>query len=422
MNIWLITIGEPVPITKDCGDRLYRTGYFAHFLSEHGHSVTWWTSTFDHFRKVHLFDQDNTIEVNHRLVIRLLYGGGYHSNFSLKRILDHKRIAKKFSRSTGGLPRPDLILCSFPTIDLSLASVRYGLEHKVPVVLDMRDMWPDIFLDLVPNSLRKIATVLTWPMLRNARAACAGATAITGITEPFIEWGIEKAGRPKSLLDRSFPMGYVSRAPVRNKIVEAEKFWDEQGITTTSDNFVVCFFGTLGRQLDLDTVLHAASKLRGSEKPFSFVICGTGDRLDHLRSMAPKAAQVIFPGWVDAAQIHVLMQRSVVGLDPMPNRYDFLGTINNKAIEYLSAGLPIISSPDCGLLSNLLKEHQCGLSYPHHDSESLAELLIRLSHDSVALKKMSENATRLYKELFMAEKVYGEMMEYLVKIAEMHKQ
>ena len=56
-----------------------------------------------------------------------------------------------------------------------------------------------------------------------------------------------------------------------------------------------------------------------------------------------------FPGWVDAAKIFVLMRRSAVGLDPLPDRYDFLATINNKAIEYMSAGLPVISSPDRGV-------------------------------------------------------------------------
>jgi hypothetical protein len=34
-----------------------------------------------------------------------------------------------------------------------------------------------------------------------------------------------------------------------------------------------------------------------------------------------------------------------VGLDPMPDRYDLVVHINNQAIEYLSGGLPIVSSP-----------------------------------------------------------------------------
>jgi glycosyltransferase involved in cell wall biosynthesis len=421
MNIWLLTIGEPVPVSRNCGDRLHRTGYLAHLLNQNGHKVIWWTSAFDHFHKKHLFDCDTTVEICQRLVIKLLCGGGYSSNLSLKRILDHRRIAKKFCRESSLLPVPDLLLCGFPTIELSLASVKYGLKNNVPVVLDMRDMWPDIFLDSVSNPMRNVAAVLAWPMFRDARAACANATAITGITEEFVEWGLKKAGRPKNILDRFFPMGYVSKPPNLEKILEAEKFWDKQGIMADGDDFVVCFIGTLGRQFDMETVLSAAHILGESGKSFSFVICGRGDCSDYLCQMAAHNPRVIFPGWVDAAQIHVLMRRSKVGLDPMPDRFDFLGTINNKAIEYLSAGLPIISSPERGVLSDLLKRHQCGMSYPQRDTHTLADVLLNLYQDRETLQNMSKNASRLFKEMFTAETVYGEMMQHLVEIAEIHR-
>jgi hypothetical protein len=52
----------------------------------------------------------------------------------------------------------------------------------------------------------------------------------------------------------------------------------------------------------------------------------------------------------------------------------------------------------------------------------LANLLTRLSQDSQAVRRMSENATRLYHEMFMAEKVYREMMDYLIEIAAMPKE
>jgi glycosyltransferase involved in cell wall biosynthesis len=421
MNIWLLTIGEPVPVSRNSGDRLLRTGYFSHCLASNGHRVTWWASTFDHFRKMHHFAEDTTIEINQGLEIKLLFGGGYSSNLSLRRILDHRRIAQKFFRTAHSLPVPDLLLCSFPTIELSLASVRYGLKYKVPVVLDMRDMWPDIFLDFMPPLLRSSAAFLAWPMFRNAREACVGATAITGITEAFVEWGLEKAGRPRTGLDRFFPMGYASRPPEYEKIIEAEKFWDGHGITADKNDFVVCCIGNFSRHLDLETVVSAANILRESGTPFSFVLCGRGDRLEELRMMGAQNPQIFFPGWVDAAQIHVLMRRSRVGLDPMPYRRDFLSTINNKAIEYLSAALPIISSPDHGVLSDFLQKYQCGMSYPHGDAEALANLLLKLYQKDESLQEMSRNAGGLFKKMFRAETVYTEMMEHLVNIATIHK-
>jgi len=421
MRIWLVTIGEPLPLHERIKDRLHRTGYFAHILAEHGHDIIWWTSTFDHFRKVHHFPADATVGPVPNLTIKLLHGYGYGSNLSPLRILDHRKLAGKFSKASQELPAPDIIVSAYPTIELSLAAVRYGKKHNVPVVLDMRDMWPDIFVDSMPKLIRPVASLLTKPMFWESRTACRGATAITGITEAFVEWGLNRGKRNRSKMDKAFPMGYTSAAPISERISEAENYWNSQGIGTNGHSLTVCLIGTIGRQLDLSTVIRAARSLKEAGKDISFVICGTGDRLSHFRSMALQDSNVIFTGWIDATQIYALMRRSAVGLDPLPERYDFLATINNKAIEYMSAGLPVISSPDRGALNDLLKKHRCGMSFPHGNSDALANLLARLYDDRSILRRMSENSARLFQTKFQAEKVYVGMMEHLVEIAEMHK-
>lgn len=137
VRIWLITIGEPVPVSDGSNDRLHRTGYLSHLLADKGHDVIWWTWTFGHFRKVHRFGQDTIVLPKSLLEIRLLNGCGYHTNLSFQRILDHRNIASNFSDTSRSLPPPDLVFCSFPTIELSLAATLYGKERCVPVVLDM---------------------------------------------------------------------------------------------------------------------------------------------------------------------------------------------------------------------------------------------------------------------------------------------
>ena len=334
-RIWLITIGEPIPLNNFCQDRLFRTGNFANYLARHDHEVIWWTSTFDHFRKVHLFTSDTDVKINDCLTIKLLHGCGYQSNLSFKRIIDHWYIAKKFQKKTTKCNLPDVILAAFPTIELSIAATQYGKNKRVPVVLDMRDMWPDIFIDLVPKPFRKISTIIALPLFKRAKRACSQATAITGITESFVEWGVNKAGRSLSHMDRAFPLGYISYTPNCEDIQEAEKYWDEKGVTADKFEFVACFFGTFGRQLDLKTVIASAHKLNQIHKSNLFVLCGTGDRIEYYKNISSQLPNVFFAGQINAAQIFTLMRRASVGLDPLPDRYDFLATINNKAIEYM---------------------------------------------------------------------------------------
>ncbi len=418
MNIWLVTIGEPVPVGDGSKDRLHRTGYFARFLAGHGHRVTWWTSTFDHFRKKHWFPADHTVHRGEQLEIRMLHGCGYSSNVSLARFRDHRQIGFKFARLVRAQSaRPDIVLAALPTIELCAEAVAYGKERGVPVVLDMRDMWPDIFVDTAPAPARPVARLLLAPLFRQARTACAGATAITGITELFVEWGLRRGGRTRSPLDRSFPMGYVSTPPAAEAIRKAEQYWDNLGVPANPSGFLVCFFGTFGRQLDLETVLRAARRLQSLGKPIRFVLCGSGDRLDYFRRAAADLKNVMLPGWVDAAAMYVLMRRSKVGLDPLPSRYDFLATINNKAIEYTSAGLPVISSPNRGVLAELLAREQCGLSYDDGNADALAGLLSQLCDEPARVEQMSRNSVGLFHRMFTAERVYGEMMAHLEQIA-----
>jgi glycosyltransferase involved in cell wall biosynthesis len=311
---------------------------------------------------------------------------------------------------------PQIIVAALPTIELCAESVKYGRERGVPVVLDMRDMWPDIFADAVPGPARPLARLLLWPMFRAARAACARATAITGITDEFVDWGLKRGRRQRSDLDRAFAMGYSVTPPSAEDVAAAEKFWDQQGVPAAGDGPIACFFGTLGRQFDMQTVLEAARLLQSQGGRVRFVLCGAGDRLDEFRTLASDLRNVYFPGWVDKAAIHVLMRRSMAGLDPLTDRYDFLATINNKAIEYLSAGLPIISSPGRGALNRLLSDERCGLSYEIGDAAGLAGVLSRLDREPELHASLADNARRVFLERFTADQVYGSMMEYLHEV------
>jgi len=421
VNIWLLKCGEPVPTGPDFPERLHRTGTLAHVAAAAGHRVTWWTSTFDRVRRQNLYAADTILQHSPGLEIRLLHTPGYSGSISLARIRDQRLLAGKFARYARQQPPPDVILCALPIIELCEASVRYGQEMGVPVVLDMRDMWPDIIVDIFPAPLRLFARLMLAPMFSAARFACSQATAITGINDIFVDWGLARGNRAKTSLDRSFPLGYTVAPPPAEKIAAAEAFWDEHGVLADDPVFNICFFGTLGHQFDIETILAAADKLRDADRAVRFVICGSGDKLDYYRAKAVGNPRVLLPGWADHAKMYVLMRRSRAGIDPLPDRYDFLNTINNKAAEYLSAGLPVISSPRRGMLFDLLARENCGLSYDYGDADGLAAIVRTLLSGPGALETMSGNARALFENIFRADKVYAGMTAYLEEIVDTYK-
>lgn len=409
MRVWLVTVGEPLP-SDGPDERLHRTGLLADALASRGHEVLWWSSTFDHARKRFRVIGDQEIATLEGPRIRLLHGPAYRRNVSLARLANHRAIGRRFRDLAPTEPTPDVILASWPTIELSREAVAYGRARGVPVVLDVRDLWPDIFVELAPPMARGLARLATSSMTRAARQAFGGAAAITGVTPSFVAWGLDHAARPASANDRAFPLGYSDRVPSPDAIARAKASWSKLNV---GGPFVVAFVGTMGLQkLDMAPVIAAARALR--DQNVQFVLCGDGDGLATFKAMAAGLDNVVFPGRIGWAEIWTLLRIASVGLAPYRSSLNYTGNLPNKPIEYLSAGLPILSSLD-GLLRSLLCRHGCGLTY--RGGDELVAALSTLRAAPRHLEAMSSAATALYYDKFVAEDVYDAMAAHLEAIA-----
>jgi glycosyltransferase involved in cell wall biosynthesis len=393
-----------------------RTGLMGQAFLRRDHQVIWWSGTFNHVTRRQDYLKDTQVELQPRWTAFFLRGRSYRKNLSVARIRNHREMARRFRAQALRLERPDLIVCSYPTIELSDAATRLGRELGVPVVLDLRDMWPDIFSEHFSRRLRPLIRLALAPYYWQGRRAMARATALIGITNEFLEWGLARAGRQRTEWDRAVPLAYSDQPPAAAAVRAAEAFWDERGVSGSDGVFTLVFAGSLGLQLDVHTVIEASRRLAGLGVRHRLVICGTGEREAAYWEQARELPNVIMPGWVNGPQLYVLMRRSHVGLNPLPLRFDFLATVNNKAIEYLSAGLPVVSCPREGALFRLLTEERCGLAYDSGHPEGLVALLRGLVQDREGAAAMSRRATEVYRRRFVAEEVYGELVKHLEEL------
>lgn len=418
MNFWIVVAGEPLPTDPD-KNRLHRGGLISELLSRSGHKVTWWSSTFNHALKKHRSEFYSAIKYRNDFSIHLLHGCAYQSNISFSRLRNHAQIAKQFLEYAQNYTPPDLILCAMPTIELSLASVLIGQKFNVPTVLDMRDMWPDIFADILPPIVRPIGHMALSPLKSKLRKAAKGATAILGITPGFVQWGLGYAGRKSSAWDRDFPLAYDSSEPSSDDIKESFEFWDSLGIKSDENQFNICFFGTMGRQINLENVIKAARMMK-SDNRVKFIFCGDGDRLEIVKNLAQDCPNIIFPGWINKAKIWTLMKRSKAGLAPYKNKFDFQISYPNKPIEYFSAGLPVLSSLK-GDLENLLRKYNCGVTYEENEPIDLINKITSLRDNHIQRNVMADNAVILFKSRFESEKVYSDLRNHLELIVKEFK-
>jgi glycosyltransferase involved in cell wall biosynthesis len=394
-------------------------GILAEILADEGHNVIWWSSTFDHFNKVQRSSKDEIVTLRENLELRLLRTTSYKRNVSIARMFSYNLLSKRlYSAMESDEKKPDVILCSIPIIELGEKSVEYGKNKSVPVILDMRDMWPDIMTELFPKPLRWFGRILLNPLYTKMKKACRGAFAITGHTKHFVDWGLTYAGRSKNSFDRHFPHGYkATNGPAVNSASSVE-FWEKMRID--QEHFNVVFFGGLGRQVEMDTVIDAAIMLDKKKLPIRFIICGSGDYLTRCREQVKELDNIKFTGWIDRNYIDTLISMAHVGLAPYKSKKDFMASLPNKIFEYMSGGLTILSSLK-GEVQELLEKENCGITYENNNPESLVTALTFLYENPSELEKMSQNSKNAFNSNFTAEKIYTDMANYLVEVIAEHR-
>ena len=406
MNIWLLRASEPMPIVDSDG-RLMRMGMLAEELSSRGHNVTWFSSTFNHFTKTQSFNKDTIVKVKDNYYLDLSYARGYKKNISVSRILHHMKIAKKFKKKSKKLDKPDLIYVSYPIIEYAEEAVKYGVKNRVPVIVDIRDLWPDIFNHNLPKWKKLIAAPYIMDMERKAKKIMKNAYALNAVSEAMLNWGLKKGKREKEKFDKFFYIGYKSHEDVSNISYKKES----DGID--ANKFNISFFGTINNQFDYDIIVNIAKKLETRDKDIIINLCGDGPQMELLNKKVKGISNIRLKGWVGKDDLNSILQVSKMGLAPYKNTFDFQMSVSNKFAEYISYGLPIILTSE-GYMKSLIEKNNCGISSRNIDE--ICDYIIELKNNKEKYEEISSNAKGLYKRDFMAEKIYKNLADYLEEI------
>ncbi len=408
MRVWVLTVGEPVPVLDGKAPRLLRSGVLVKALAGEGHEVVWWTSAFDHYAKRHRRAQGGEIEWKGANV-RLIPGPGYQKNVSVRRILDHRAVAGGFRTLAQGQPRPDVVLASLPTVELAEAGVDYALSVGARAYVDIRDLWPDLLETSLPKWARPAGRHLLAPMYRQARRALSRATGLVGISDEYLNWGLKAAGRERRPSDAMIPLGYAAAETDGESEADAGRRLESAGVDPSKR--IVLYVGSFGRLYDFDAVLRGARQLqRQGRDDVQFVIAGDGELGPRWRGMAKGLGNVVFTGWIDGPAINWLRSRAAIGLQPYSS--DATQGLANKLFEYLSAGVPVLSSLD-GENRSLVAAHDCGGYYTPGNVEEFVEGIGQMLSDPNELRAKGERGATLYHSAFAQEVTTGALLRHL---------
>jgi glycosyltransferase involved in cell wall biosynthesis len=411
MDVWIVFVGETLPM--DEATRTWRYGMLAETLASRGHHVTLWVPTFNHSHKKQRYHTDYTYEVNKNYKIELIYNIGYKRNIGFQRLLSYILLARSFKWRIKNEKPPDIIISGMPTPWLCSVAIKYGQQKHIPVIIDVRDLWPDIFVDVFPNKFRAIARTVLSPLFVLNKNLFRKATAIYGISRSYLEWGVGYANRKRiEGRDKVFPLGYKEISLSCEQVRSEKECLKNKGVDPSK--LICCYFGQLESTYDVETIIEAANALKSrSEWQVQFVLCGEGSKMKSLLNMFAELDNVLLLGWVAPATLNVLMRISTIGL--VSYAKDAPQSLPNKPFEYFSGGLPVISSLH-GELKQILSENHCGLTYEAGDVQGLVDAILYLKNNPKKREQMGENARRLYEKKYSSDKIYPVMADNMEKI------
>ena len=401
-NKYVLIIRQSEPLKIDDKDsRLWRASLIQKYCNDLGVSSVYLTSTFNHYNKKQRFDKTTKLNGKGSDAFVFLKTPGYKQNISLSRFVDHLIFGVKTGlyliRERKNIKT---IFASHPTIEGAFVSVVLGRIFRIKVIVDIRDLWPDLYYDIIGKSLisKIFLSLALLPYTFMTRITFSFARYISAPTTSYLNWADKKSFIKTTKTLIKLPFAYPDSQRINADLKPA--------FLSGYEGYKVCvFIGTLNE--NMFNFLSINTAVKRFNKKIVFVIAGDGSGKKKLEKYFSNDNNVIFPGWISKNEILNLMKYSDFALAPYIPIDNFEMHVPNKIIEYLSEGLPIIYSVK-GEIELLLKD--CGLRY---DATASAEsnlcfenVIDKILSDNRFLESLSSNARQLFKNEFRAEIVY----------------
>ena len=411
MKIWLVNPFDPLP-----GEREQR-GRYAHLaqaLSQAGHDVLWWSSTFSHrFKRDVDASRIHAAAKEKGFRIRLIPTQRYSGNVSYRRLTSHRAYGRSFRERAKDQPHPDLILASSPPLASACQAAALGRAWKIPTIIDIQAHWPDNFLFVMPPVMRWFGKPLLASYYRIERAAYTQATGLIGVAQGYLTHGVRIGGHKK--YEGVFPLGVslddLDAAAKRGAKDHAPR-WDKPDGRTW-----LLYSGSLSYNYDFLTIVCAAVLARDRfGDRVRFILTGTGELADRAQTIVRKhnLTNVTMTGFLEFPEWAYLLSQVDAGFNA--SHPEALIYLPNKLFYYLGAGAAVLNTIP-GECAALVQDEGCGLNYTAGDPLSCFEALTQLVESPDALAKMGSAARRLAQREYDRKIVCANLTRFLEKAA-----
>jgi glycosyltransferase involved in cell wall biosynthesis len=384
----------------------------ARCLVDQGYEVMQFISNFEHRSKTFRSSGHHILTPDAGYTIHMVPSIRYRSHVSFRRIRYERTFARNLLQLVKGAVLPDFIILAEPSLfyyDILLN--RLLLNGKSALVLDVIDVWPELFELVIPRRLRALSDVVLAPLYYWRKRLYRHANAIVAVARDYLEIA-RRLTQGNDVLFEVVYWSYDSRE--RAGAAPVDPAVESLIASKPREEVWVVYAGTLGENYDIQAIIDVAGRLPADLQDRArvrFIVAGDGPQKQLCETHANDG--LVFLGRLGAADLRVLYQHCDIALCTYKGESTVAMPI--KAFDYLRYGLPMVNSLGRDL-GELVRTHELGINYDPHEPSSLYRAIEGLVSDERLRRRCSVNARRLAEE-FSSDAQYRKFANVLDRLS-----
>ncbi|PWH06445.1 glycosyltransferase WbuB [Brachybacterium endophyticum] len=285
------------------------------------------------------------------------------------------RALRRFSRRG---TRPDVVIATAPAIDSLLAGTVLSRLWRVPLVVEMRDAWPDLVTHVGATVRREgVASADTAP----ASGRRSAARRLIGLVKTEVHLLVSAWQRDaQQVVTTTARFAHVlrergiARVDVVRNGADLDVVRPQRDHVPDHEELRCLYLGNMGRSQGLETVVRAAARLHARGVPIRLRLVGHGAERDHLAELVRVLdAPVEIRGRIPHGDVSEQYAWADTVLVSLRDWEPFTWTVPSKLYELLATGRHVTALVD-GEAADVVRESGAGDVVPPEDIDALMTL------------------------------------------------
>jgi glycosyltransferase involved in cell wall biosynthesis len=314
------------------------------------------------------------------------------------------RFAWRAAQKAASLPA-DIVFATSTPLTIALPAVYAAKKMKVPMVFEVRDLWPELPIKL--GALKNPFAIAAARWLE--KFAYQNAAQIVALS-PGMRDGIVKTGYPTKrvhVIPNSADLKLFNVPPDIGVVFRQKYDW-------LRDRPLVVYAGTIGYSNGVYYLVKLASVVKEKDNDIRFIVVGEGKEELTVRRLAEKMGVLnnnfFMIGSMQKTEMPTILSAATIATSLVIDVKELWHNSANKFFDTLASGTPVAINYE-GWQADILRETGAGIVLDAKDINHASEILLNSIRNKTWLENAGRAALKLAKECFDRDQLAENMLE-----------